>query len=269
MLIWMCALHCEAKPIIDRYHLKKITQSNIFDCYQNNAVFCVVSGMGAINMAAATAWCAAQFAQNTSPVWINLGIAGHLDLDIGTTILASQVRQVGQNNRIYPITLTRTTMTRMPIESQQAENVEYDDKFIYDLEAFAFVKTASRFSPLEWCHCIKVISDNSSTPPTRDKARISELITRSMPAIDAFAQALLEIHTDHMQRTLTAHQLHRFLDLAHFSQTQRVQLKKSLLALLAYDPSLDTYHQSVSDFKQAHQILGSLERDLHRLSEQL
>ena len=56
MLIWNCALHCEAKPIIDYYRLKKDPAENAFDVYQDERIACVVSGIGGINMAAATAW---------------------------------------------------------------------------------------------------------------------------------------------------------------------------------------------------------------------
>ena len=269
MLIWVCALHCEAKPLIDSYRLKKLGHPNTFDCYQNADVSCIVSGMGSINMAAATAWSASHFSDNGSSAWINLGIAGHQYLDIGTTILASQVRQVDQDACIYPVPLPRILMTRMPVESQQKENYQYSDKFVYDQEAFAFLKTASRFSPLELCQSIKVISDNDHTPPTRNKNQISELIAEAIPGIKSFADALLEIRQQHAQQELAVDSLQRFLHLAHFSQTQQIQLKKTLLALQAFDPSLEKSHQSVSAIKQARQILDTLQNDLYHFSEHL
>jgi len=269
MLIWMCALHCEAKPVIDFYRLKKLSHPSEFDCYRHADILCVVSGIGAINMAAATAWSAALFAQNQSTAWINLGVAGHKDLAIGTTTIASKISQVDQPASIYPVPLTRHALTLMPVESQHMENRDYTDQVVFDLEAYAFIKIASRFSPLELCQCIKIISDNTNSPPTRDKAWISELVARSMHDIDDFARALSTITDEYALQGLADNYLQRFLGLAHFTQTQQIQLKKVLPALQAFDPSLDNSHQSVAHLNQAKKILEMLQQNLHWHCEQL
>ena len=55
MLIWVCALHCEAKPVIDYYRLSKSHDDNAFDLYQSDRMICVISGSGKLASAAATA----------------------------------------------------------------------------------------------------------------------------------------------------------------------------------------------------------------------
>ena len=76
MLIWVCALHCEAKPVIDFYRLKKSHDGNAYDLYRGEDMVCIVSGPGKLASAAATAWIAAQEQSAGSLAWINLGVAG-------------------------------------------------------------------------------------------------------------------------------------------------------------------------------------------------
>jgi len=190
MLIWMCALHCEAKPIIDFYRLKKVSAPGAFDYYQNDHILCVVSGMGAENIATATAWVAAKLDAQKKIYWINIGIAGHQYYDIGMCIVASKVSQAGSSSNIFTKPLTGHSLKVSPIISQPGENTNYQSNALYDLEAYTFVHTARQFSALEHCQCLKIISDNANNPPTRDKARISELIARNMPAINEYAESL-------------------------------------------------------------------------------
>ena len=76
MLIWVCALHCEAKPVIDFYRLKKSHDDNAFDLYRGENMACIISGMGKLASAAASAWIAARYEDSASIAWINLGVAG-------------------------------------------------------------------------------------------------------------------------------------------------------------------------------------------------
>lgn len=83
MLIWVSALHCEAKPVIDFYRLKKSHEDNAFDLYRGDGMACIISGTGKIASAAACAWIAARYQDEPSIAWINLGIAGAAQHDIG------------------------------------------------------------------------------------------------------------------------------------------------------------------------------------------
>ena len=55
MLIWVSALHCEAKPVIDFYRLKKSHEDNAFDLYRGDGMACIISGTGKIASSAACA----------------------------------------------------------------------------------------------------------------------------------------------------------------------------------------------------------------------
>ena len=106
-LIIIVALACEAKPIIDHLRLQKL-QSSVFPLYINRAgadsemvTSVVVSGIGALNMAAAVAWIGAQLpVRNT--VWLNLGIAGHQLLEVGSCVRVVNCLDQLTGRRFYP-----------------------------------------------------------------------------------------------------------------------------------------------------------------------
>ena len=267
MLIWACALHCEAKPVIDFYRLKKSPEHIGFDLYQNDHMACVVSGLGDTNMAGACAWAAAHF--NAQPVicWINLGTAGHKALPVGTTLLASKIDRADARATIYPVPLIKHPFQTRPVISRSTESTDYQDSALFDMEAHAFAQTSSRFSPLELCQSVKVISDNASVPPDRDKARVSRLIADNMPAIADFADALQGLAHDYANQSLDTDQLQRFTALAHFTQSQRIQLRKALLGLRANDSDLGDTYAAVRHLRGSKQILDTLQSRLQGLCE--
>ena len=185
--MWMCALHCEAKPLIDRFGLRKVPRGQGFDSYQNGRHCCVVSGIGAINMAAATAWAATSYNESSLKIWINLGIAGHQTQPLGELLQVSEFSSLDQPRVFKTPAINGLAIEPSALCSYPGEQQHYPDHCLVDMEGYAFVATASRFSDLKWCHSLKVISDNQQTPPTRDKNAISQLIENKLPIIEQFA----------------------------------------------------------------------------------
>mgnify|MGYP001108064408 CR=1 FL=1 len=197
MLIWMSALHCEAKPLIDFYRLKKSDGKQAFDLYQRDQIACIVSGIGQQRMAQAIDWGARLLASASGACWINLGIAGDKHLAIGSTVLASRVRQIdhsGQSDWLETGSPLAHSFISKPVTSLLREQTDYDQTTLYDMEAYAFIQRASRYASTERCQSIKIISDNSETAPDRNKARISQLIADNMPAIADYAEQLQKHH---------------------------------------------------------------------------
>jgi adenosylhomocysteine nucleosidase len=268
MLIWMCALHCEAKPVIDFYRLRKIADISAFDLYQLDEVACVVSGIGDLNMAAACAWAASRF-ENNKPCWINLGIAGHKSLALGTTLVANQVYRQHHARAIYPVQIVKHELATACVISQTAEQTDYHPDAVYDMEAYAFLHSCSHFTPLELCTCIKVISDNTENPPLRDKARISQLIADNIQPIANYARSLLPVIDDFYQQSLAPEILQRFLKLGHFTRSQQVQLSKVLLGLRAFDNALDNTYQYAQQLGNSKTIIAGLQQQLNQQCEKL
>ena len=190
MLIWACALHCEAKPLIDRLRLQKISEPGDFDLYRHQQLDCVVSGIGGLNMAAAIGWAAAMHRQHRPLCWINLGIAGHARLEVGTLVRVSRISAEDQAHTIHLPPDPASDLPGEPLTSYNREQHLLARDTLVDMEGYAFMQKALRFSPAEWCQSIKIVSDNNDSPPHRDKQRISSLIEAQIDRIITFGDGL-------------------------------------------------------------------------------
>jgi len=184
MLIFLCALPCEAKPVIDYYRLNKSADNTLpFKIYQQASIACIVSGLGAANMRQAMQWAFSYFSPQTRHGWINLGIAGHRCLPPGSARLVHRVSMDSQDS-VLTLTEPKPAMfeTSALISAKEA-TIDYPQDALIDMEAHAFASSFDQHSRHQRAVCIKIVSDNHDTPPTRDKARISGLIADNMPAI--------------------------------------------------------------------------------------
>ncbi len=190
MLIWVMALHCEAKPIIDYYRLKKSTHHRSFDLYQNDDMQCVISGIGKTSVAAATAWAATINHQQVSICWINLGTAGAAEHIIGDIFWLDKITDKPSNRSCYPVSALSGGLQSISCISLDQPSVNYHPEAIFDMEASAFFATATRFSSTELVHSLKIISDNQQHQTGYDKAAVSELIKNQLRVINDFVDRL-------------------------------------------------------------------------------
>jgi hypothetical protein len=191
MLIWVVALHCEAKPVIDHYRLKKSARHRAFDVFQNDEMICVISGVGKTCAAAATAWVAGLQHASAAICWINLGIAGGANHNIGDIFWLRKITETQNDRSYYPLSELSSDMNTASCISLDQASVDYHPADLYDMEASAFFSTAMRFSSAELVHSLKVIGDNREQPPERNKSVISELIFKQISSITGFAENLI------------------------------------------------------------------------------
>ncbi|MCP4186437.1 MAG: hypothetical protein GY763_02425 [Gammaproteobacteria bacterium] len=189
MLVWIAALRCEVKPIIDYYHLKKSNQHRAFDLYINADYCCVVSGIGQTASAAATAWVAALNKSEQAIAWINIGIAGTAQDSVGSIFWMDKIMSLN-TEPCSPVPINNNSIESRSCFTLDNPSTDYKPDLLFDMEASAFFTTATQFSAIELVHCLKVISDNQNQPPQRNKAKISQLIQQNMAKIDAFANDL-------------------------------------------------------------------------------
>jgi adenosylhomocysteine nucleosidase len=190
MLVWIAALHCEAKPIIDYYRLKKSPEHHAFDVYQRENMQCIISGIGKTSAAAATAWIAALNRKQASIAWINIGTAGSASHEIGTLLWISKISDIESKRHYYPVPLLNSGLETAHCQTLNQPSIDYHLHQIYDMEASALFEAATRFSSAELVHCLKIVSDNPCQQTGRDKARISELIHQHIAQLTDFAESL-------------------------------------------------------------------------------
>lgn len=230
MLIWVCALHCEAKPVIDFYRLKKSHDDTAFDLYYAENMVCVISGIGKIASAAASAWTAAQLQQEASLAWINLGTAGSASHPIGSPLLINQLIDGDSGKRFYPAPVKRSKIPGNACMTLGQPSEDYHPEYLYDMEASGFMYAALRFSTSELTQSIKIVSDNQWHKASKQRQFTSDLIHQNIDAIDSLASYLLELDGQMQTLAIDDGLWRQVLASAHFSQTQ----KKRLRVLLAY-----------------------------------
>ena len=269
MLVWVAALHCEAKPIIDHYRLKKSPAHHVFDVYLKDNMLCIISGIGKTAVAAATAWIGGLNDSNGSITWINIGTAGSAVHTLGTPLAIHKISDSESNRCFYPVPLFSSGLESAHCRTLNQPSTDYHQQMIYDMEASAFFETASRFSSAELVHCLKIISDNPSQQTGRNKARISELIHTHIDQLASFARSLIELNDQVARLEIKDADWKKFLACAHFTQTQQIRVNKSLRFLLLQQYKIDDLIAQVSDQQSAQKIINYLENICLRQTQDL
>ena len=261
----VCALNCEAKAIVDRYKLKKANDKP-FSVFSGDALLnetqitiqVLISGVGALNMATSIGWLAARQATDKSllypsaDVWLNVGIAGHADLDVGKAFVVSRSSDLLSTRAFYPPQVARRPVGLSPCLSLNAPSSDYPDDGGIDMEASAFFNAASRFSNAECIQAFKVVSDNPDNGlDDLDAKRIHQLILPHADAIEQFASALFDIQPkvqshNEIQVNKTLAEL---LQDQHATHAQRTQLSSMMVQL--------GYMLTANDFAKFCDELGS------------
>ena len=189
------ALAVEAAPLISHF---KLTRCNLpqlpFKIYQNHNISLIISGMGNINSAAATAYLGVFTQSSPKTIWLNVGIGGHRHFEIGSAHLISelQAEHLPRSFRLSlpPMPLCSTT----PVYNVLTPTQEYPKEAIVEMESLGFYTTASKFCSSTQILLIKVISDNQKTSLNHlSKNQVSQLISQHKQLIST---QILSIATD-------------------------------------------------------------------------
>lgn len=269
MLIWVCALHCEAKPVIDFYRLKKSRADEAFDVYRNDDMVCVISGPGKLASAAASAWVAARVTPGPPPLWINLGTAGAADHELGTPFLLHQVVDADSGQRYYPVMPEKPSIERHAGLCLSQPSTEYRADYLFDMESSGFMQAALRFSSAELIRSLKVVSDNRHTQTGRDRQRVSDLIQQTIGCIDAQARALSALGEQVLALETAPEAWDAVNALARFSETQRARLRVLLRYLLNRQHHVDDLIEALGPLESSGTMLRALEQMCRRDSERL
>lgn len=272
MINIICALQCEARPLIDHYGLQHKPADNI-KLYQNAKTNLVVSGVGGKACASAVKRLAEFQAQPSA--WLNIGIAGHGQLAIGTGRMIHKITGPDGLNW-YPPSLTLNTgekLSKNKIDSISLITVDkpeksYPESFAYDMEAAYFYQAAIKHQTSELVQCYKIISDNNCSPTENINAnKVSALIGTKLPDISNIIDALICLHKQSTGK-LTAIDIAGLINDHHFSHYQKIYLVK-LLERLSLLTNQDNVSDLVPKLKSSSQVLNWLENKIKELPVKL
>ncbi len=223
----LTALPCEAKPLVDHFRLKRQMGEAAFAIYSNENISLTVSGIGKNAMAAATAYTHLLFGKQTNSVWLNIGVAGHLEKPIGTPFLAEKIYDADSKQSHYPSFVTPQPCDSQTLSTFSQPQTHYPESSLCDMEASAFFEIASRFSSSELIQCLKIISDNEENNADKiNPKQVSSLIEKQLPLIDTVIKNFTEL-TNSLPATVNEIPL-LLSDRWHFTTSEQRQLKELL-----------------------------------------
>jgi nucleoside phosphorylase len=221
------ALPCESKPLVEHFKLKKDTTIQPFAVYRNQDICLTVTGLGKCAMAAGVAHSQALFTGAEHPVLVNIGIAGHKHHTVGGLFMIDKITDLDSQKSYYPQLVFTPSCATASIQTVSRPQPAYDPHHLCDMEASAFYETAVRFSTGELIHCLKVISDNESSPAENiESKQVSQLIVAHVATIETLLTELSRLAT-----LITAPEPKLFGELIqryHFTASEQGQLKNRL-----------------------------------------
>lgn len=215
MLIFVCALFCEAESLIQHFDLKRVGNELPFPIYANGEMQLIITGVGKMAAAIACAYLGGKYS-HMDVVWMNVGICGG-QREIGTPFLAHKI--FDEKKSYFP-----SFVFPLPCQTLSLQTVDFPQKnisndFLVDMEGLGFFAACSQFSSAEMIHCLKIVSDCDAT--ILDKATVAKLIQNHLFLIETIATALLglRVKPDPIKSlgltTTETHKVQRLLQQCH------------------------------------------------------
>ena len=153
------AMKREAFPLISYWDLKE--NRDKFYSNKKKKINLIISGIGKKKSEKATKYLAEK--TNKNSFFVNIGIAGHKDYNLGEITLVSKVTDNKTKYNWYPSLLWKTKIKKTPLITVGFPKIRYTTNHLYDMEASGFFKGAREFVGPEMVQCIKIISDNKKS----------------------------------------------------------------------------------------------------------
>jgi len=230
MIHFICALKCEARSLIAHYRLKHRADSEFFPLYisPDKQISLTISGIGKVNAAAATAFTHAFLKTEKQDIWLNVGIAGHRELEIGEITLGHKIIDDANQTAWYPQIIVSPPCASVEILSCDEPATHYTDA-VYEMEAAGFYATACRFATSELIHVVKIISDNQQQPAEKmSESFVAELIKNKLTVIVQIAESLGLLAKDLESPIGSPDYYDQIIEQWRFTYAERILLKSCL-----------------------------------------
>lgn len=232
MLYIVAALSAEARPIVEKYRLKRV-HSLPFTLFENEDTKLIITGMGIFNAMMATSALLGHCPPKEDDLLVNIGLcAAPKSFEIGDALLIHKIEY--KEHSYFPDILFEHQLNESGILSVD-QPVESDLQTPVDMESYGVYKAASRFFRTHQVLFFKVVSDHFE-PQCVTKELAQELISKNMPKLEQVISSARyvskkdEIFTTDEKRLikeiseqLTKAQSDRFVDACHYYKFHRRQ----------------------------------------------
>jgi len=264
MITIVTAFAGEARPLIAALGLSRRTTRETCTLYSGGRRRLLITGPGKARVAhAIAALQATEPAIRDGGAWLNIGIAGHPSLEIGTGALAHRItdRETGKSR--FPPQVHGLALATENLVTVDRPEPDYPEPALYDMEASGFHAAACRGTTAELVQCYKVVSDNREHALAQVTPRHGEtLIADRLDEIDALVTTLETLADRRRGRSIPEQQLGRFTRHWHFTVTQRHQLGRLLARWNALLPEQPVWCAELERLAGSRQVLGWIEQRL-------
>lgn len=238
-IIVIAALMSEAAPLVEQWGLKLVRNASLlerFQTFSGDGRYIAVSGIGKLKSATATAVLTSTLGQENEPLLVNLGLAGAPSTHAtrGDLFIINKVRDVTTNTRFYPDILVRHPIRESGLDTyDHPVTTPPTEPVLVDMESSGFMQAATSIVSPSSVLVLKVVSDGCDgerlTP-----ADATSLIEARLAVIDAvIASFHAELKAAPSLSSDELSSLEQLIIMAHFSQSQRLELMRSLVAFKA------------------------------------
>ncbi len=269
MIFLHTALAEEARPLIARFGLRT-HGPGLFPLYRGElagaAAWLVIAGVGKVRAAAAVAYAHAVADAPGARAWLNVGVAGHADLEPGSVRLAHTVCDRAAARRWYPSLSLLGATPACALTSVDAPETGFPDQSLYDMEAAGFYPIALASASAELVHCLKIVSDNRANPASQlTGAGIEQRVSDNAGAVADCAATLAGAAARLPHPASSDPAVVQLLGSARFSATQRLRLARLVQRWRVLAPERDPLHALPSGPRGSRELLLALEAGLRAL----
>lgn len=192
MINLVIALNCEARPFVDHFRLQKQSHTRRFSVYCHDRLRLIVTGIGKCAVRDACKYLHASGGPQVQG-WLNVGIAGHRDLAVGTGVRATRIIDRASGDVWYPSSIIPIPGITQTVCTVEEPDPDYPQDTVYDMEASAYYATAARVSAGAMVQCYKIVSDNRfSGLEAIDPPMVTALLAEHVDAVAAAVAALAD-----------------------------------------------------------------------------
>ena len=258
------ALAAELRPLTRHLKLTQVAQ-HPFQIYAGERIRAIVSGVGRESCAAAIGFCAGCAAARPSDVWINIGIAGHRELELGTPVIAHKVESASSGATWYPSLLFTPPCRTGNVRTHDEPVTAYPPDACCDMEASAFCATAGHVARADLIQVLKVISDNAcSGLENIDRERIADLMSGQQEVVSTTIERLRSVAAT-LPLPAPEDAVQRCCAQWHFTVTQRAQLRHLNARHHALQPTVPWPWVRIEHCHSASAVIETLENYLNAI----
>ena len=244
---WVIALHAEARPVLEMFEMKIVSNELLFPVYINseNGHCLVISGIGSMRSAAAATFLKTLLKVDEYAAWINLGIAGYFKEPIGKIYQVLKVQNQNTGEAFFPGISFSELVSGASLSTVNNPEEIFPDKILYDMEAAGFCEIAPLFSCNELTYVFKVVSDTpGKSRSSLTKKIIKELIERNLISLSKLVGAIEKLVEDEKERLSTPPEILNITKDYHFTKSNTQKLKQVYRKWKTVFP-----HRSLNDTK--------------------